>query len=56
MPTPDGEDGLNYLCPAYKMFFNHIDPCMKTMVRLLQNDEAPARIMELLADSSRAPR
>ena len=47
--TPDGEDGLNYLCPAYKKFFNHIDPYMKTMAQLLQADEAPARIMELLA-------
>jgi uncharacterized protein len=46
--TPDGQDGLNYLCAGYKKFFNHIDPHMKTMARLLQNDEAPARIMELL--------
>ena len=46
--TPDGEDGLNYLCAAYKKFFNHIDSHMKTMAQLLQNDEAPARIMELL--------
>ena len=50
--TPDGEDGLNYLCAGYKMFFNHIDPHMKTMARLLQNDEAPARIMEILAAQS----
>jgi hypothetical protein len=34
------------------MFFNHIDPHMKTMARLLQNDEAPARIMEILAVQS----
>jgi uncharacterized protein len=47
--TPDGEAGLNYLCAAYKKFFNHIDPHMKMMARLLQNDEAPARIMETLA-------
>jgi serine-type anaerobic sulfatase-maturating enzyme len=46
--TPDGETGLNYLCPAYKQFFNHIDPHVKTMARLLQNGEAAARIMELL--------
>ncbi len=45
--TPDGEDGLNYLCPAYKKFFNHIDAAMKMMRRLLRNNEAPARIMEL---------
>jgi uncharacterized protein len=45
--TPDGEDGLNYLCPAYKKFFNHINPAMRTMSRLLQTDQAPARIMEM---------
>jgi len=47
--TPDGEAGLNYLCPAYKKFFNHIDPHMKTMARLLQNDRAPADIMAMLS-------
>ena len=46
--TPDGEGGLNYLCAAYKKFFKHVDPYMKTMAQLLQNDEAPARIMEIV--------
>jgi len=45
--TPDGEDGLNYLCPAYKKFFNHIDPAMRTMSHLLRSNQAPARIMEM---------
>ncbi len=45
--TPDGEDGLNYLCPAYKKFFNHIDPAMRVMARLLRANQAPARIMEM---------
>jgi len=49
--TPDGEDGLNYLCPAYKKFFNHIDPAMRTMAQLLRTDQAPARIMEMPAVS-----
>jgi uncharacterized protein len=49
--TPDGEDGLNFLCAAYKKFFKHIDPHMKTMARLLQNHEAPAHIMKILAAS-----
>jgi uncharacterized protein len=47
--TPEGETGLNYLCPGYKKFFNHIDPHMKTMARLLQAQRAPAEIMTLLA-------
>jgi uncharacterized protein len=44
--TPDGEEGLNYLCAAYKRFFNHIDPAMKTMAQLIQAGRAPAEIME----------
>ena len=24
--TPRGEDGLNYLCKGYKMYFGHVDP------------------------------
>ncbi len=48
MKTPDGEYGLNYLCPAYKKFFSHIDPYMKTMCDLLRNQQAPASIMGML--------
>lgn len=44
--TPDGEAGLNYLCAGYKKFFNHIDPHMRTMVRLLHEGRAPAEIMD----------
>ena len=29
--TPDGEEGLNYLCAGYKLFFSHINECMKFM-------------------------
>lgn len=45
--TPDGEEGLNYLCAAYKKFFNHADPQMKTMARLLREGRAAADIMQL---------
>ena len=48
--TPDGEAGLNYLCAAYKRFFTHVDPYMRVMAGLLSNDEAPARIMEMMAE------
>jgi uncharacterized protein len=47
--TPDGEPGLNYLCAAYKRFFNHADPYMKTMGELLRRRVAPAQIMDILA-------
>jgi len=48
--TPDGEPGLNYLCAAYKRFFAHVDPYMRVMAGLLSNDEAPARIMEMVRE------
>ena len=46
--TPEGENGLNYLCPAYKKFFNHIDPHMRAMANLLNEGRAPAEIMQML--------
>jgi len=45
--TPDGEDGLNYLCAGYKAFFNHVDPAMKLMSRLLVKNRAPSEIVQL---------
>jgi uncharacterized protein len=51
--TPDGQDGLNYLCPAYKKFFSHIDPYMRTMARLIENQRPAAEIMGLLRDRRR---
>jgi len=46
MTTPDGEPGLNYLCPAYKQFFHHVAPYMEFMGRELLNQRPPARVME----------
>lgn len=45
--TPDGEPGLNYLCPSYKAFFGHIDPAMKLMSRLLHQNRPPSEIVNL---------
>lgn len=56
MNTPSGEFGLNYLCPAYKRFFKHIDPHMKTMARLLHFGRAPAEIMRFLEEEEREKR
>ena len=33
--TPDGEEGLNYLCAGYRRFFGHVDGPMRTMAGLL---------------------
>lgn len=46
--TPDGAAGLNYLCPSYKRFFNHIDSSMRVMAELLRNGRAPAELMEMI--------
>jgi uncharacterized protein len=46
--TPDGEEGLNYLCPAYKQFFNHVDPFMRRMGQLLNEGRPASDIMETL--------
>jgi uncharacterized protein len=43
--TPDGEDGLNYLCAGYKQFFHHIDPYMRFMANELAGQRPPANVM-----------
>lgn len=59
--TPDGDDGLNYLCAGYRRFFNHIDPWMKLMCGELKQKRSPANVMRAfreqnVAAGSRAPR
>jgi uncharacterized protein len=46
--TPAGEEGLNYLCAGYKLFFHHIDRPMRIMTDLLRRRRAPAEIMHML--------
>ncbi|MGH9451840.1 MAG: anaerobic sulfatase-maturation protein [Terriglobia bacterium] len=43
--APDGEEGLNYLCAGYKLFFHHVDPYMRFMASQLSQREAPANVM-----------
>ena len=45
--TPDGEDGLNYLCAGYKRFFRHVDPYMRFMAAMLQRRQSPSHVMRL---------
>ena len=44
--TPDGEDGLNYLCAGYTAFFHHVDASMREMAGLLAAGRAPSEIVE----------
>jgi len=46
--TPDGEEGLNYLCASYKSFFNHIDEPMRAMSTLLHAGRAPSEAPAVL--------
>lgn len=47
--TPEGEEGLNYLCSGYKAFFHHIDQPMRVMSQLLSQGRAPAEVSRVLA-------
>lgn len=43
--TPDGEEGLNYLCSGYRAFFTHIDKPMQTMGKLVAQGRYADEIM-----------
>ncbi len=46
--SPDGEEGLSYLCPAYRRFFNHVAPSMQYMVKEIHEQRPPANIMRAI--------
>lgn len=51
--TPDGEEGLNYLCAGYMAFFNHIDGPMNLMRDLLRAGRYADEVMTVLAKAER---
>lgn len=51
--TPDGEDGLNYLCAGYKQFFHHVDRPMSLMRDLLSQGRPASDLMETFAGTPR---
>jgi len=44
--TPDGEPGLNYLCPSYKHYFGHITQYMNAMAQLVSRGLPVSHIMQ----------
>jgi uncharacterized protein len=52
-----GEPGQNYLCSGLELFFTHTRPAMEEMARLVQQNRAPAEIMQKMAaaDERRGP-
>jgi uncharacterized protein len=47
LKTPPGEEGLNYLCAGYRIFFHHIDRSMRIMAELLRRGRPSAEIMHM---------
>jgi uncharacterized protein len=45
--SPDGEAGLNYLCPGYKAFFKQSDYAMKIMAGLIQRGRLAEEVMKI---------
>jgi uncharacterized protein len=43
--TPEGEDGLNYLCRGYKRFFGHVDEAMRFMADELKAGRPAANVV-----------
>jgi uncharacterized protein len=39
--SPDGEEGLNYLCAGYKRFFSHIRSFVKGLAALQHRENRP---------------
>jgi uncharacterized protein len=53
MRTPEGEPGLNYLCPAYKHIFSHMAPYMEIMAQLVRSGRGATQVMEYVAGENR---
>ena len=47
--TPEGEEGLNWLCEGYKAFFTHIDRPMRLLAELVRAGRPAENLMGLLA-------
>lgn len=46
--TPDGEQGLNYLCAGLKSFFIHSKPYLKKFAELVDAGEPGEKLMQIV--------
>ncbi len=46
--TPDGEEGLNYLCAGYKIYFAHVTPVMSMMAKEIREGRPADGIMRAM--------
>jgi uncharacterized protein len=46
--TPDGEEGLNYLCAGLKGFFTHSKPYFQKFAELVEAGEPGEKLMEIV--------
>jgi uncharacterized protein len=54
--TPDGEDGLNYLCAGLKRFFTHSKPYFQKFAELIEAAEPAEKLMGMVrAEDARRP-
>lgn len=51
--TPDGEPGLNFLCPSYQSFFRHVDRPMRFMAGALRMGRHADEVMSWVAKQDR---
>ncbi len=53
--TPDGEDGLNYLCAGYRHFYFHAKPYLEKIAELRKAKQPAAKVMESLRVAEKKP-
>jgi len=53
LTTPEGEPGLNWLCPGLRDFFEHADHAMGIMAGLLRQGRPADGVMAILAEEER---